>query len=117
MLNYKGAYDGSTSYSVGDVVVYTDDNAYRLFKAAATGTGCHDMHYWQRLDQPFNEIVQMFHNMLTGLKASADAADAVIFDGNTLILGVEGSDDKYAVTVDASGATPALDVAEVTEEA
>ena len=73
-MNYKGAYSGSTGYSIGDVVVYTDGVAYEKFKASGTGVTPHDTHVWERVAQPMQDVVVMFHSMITGLK-SAQTAD------------------------------------------
>ena len=73
-MNYKGSYSGGTSYSVDDVAVYTDGVAYRLFKAAASGTACHDVRYWERVEQPLQEAVTLFHSMLTSINSSISSA-------------------------------------------
>ena len=114
-MEYKGAYDSSAEYAAGAVVVADDGIAYHAFKTPPTGTAPQNTYYWERLVQPLADTVTLFHSFLAGVKASTDASNAVIFDGNTLILGVEGSDDKYAITVDDSGDTPDLSVDEVTD--
>jgi len=69
-MNYKGAYSGSTSYSVGDVVVYTDGVAYKMFKSAASGTTPHNTMAWVRLGQPLQEMVTMMHTMITTMNTT-----------------------------------------------
>lgn len=108
-MEYKGSYDANTDYAAGAVVVFSDNVAYHAFKDAPAGIVPHDTHCWERLAQPLNEIVLMFHPILA-------AAGSVVFDANTLILGAEGSDDRFAITVDASGDTPDLIVEEITNE-
>lgn len=63
-MNYKGAYGSGSSYSQGDVVVYTDGVAYVAISAAAAGITPHEERCWARLDQPLQEVVQMFHGTL-----------------------------------------------------
>jgi hypothetical protein len=115
-MKYKGAYDSGVTYDLGDVVVFTDNVPYYMMNPAPAGTTPHDVRYWNPLPQYLGQVVMMFHDMLTGLSTSAAAADSVIFDANTLVLGVDGGDDKYAITVDATGDTPDVAVALITDE-
>ena len=64
-MNYKGSYSGSTNYSIGDVVVFTDGVAYEKFEAAPTGTTPHNTRAWRRVNQPLQEVVIMMHNRIT----------------------------------------------------
>lgn len=104
-MNYKGAYSGDTDYSVGDVTVY-GDVAYELFEAAAAGTTPHDTHKWRRVPQPTQDIVMMFHGILSGIST-------VVADSKTLVLATD--DGSYEITVDDSGDTPELAVTAVEE--
>ena len=120
-MNYKGAYASGTSYSVGDVVVYTDNVAYWLQKPAVAGTPCHDTLFWGRCDDEIQDTVLMFHSILSGI--SSDIADI-----NTAIANIptnindeaitlkDESDNEYLITVDASGDTPELAVTLIEEE-
>ena len=63
-MNYKGDYAAGTTYSVGDVVVFTDHVPYQMIAAAAAGTGCHEKRCWKRLDSPLSEVVVLLHDML-----------------------------------------------------
>lgn len=69
-MNYKGAYAGGTSYNVGDVVVYTDGVAYEKFAASGSGVTPHNTRIWRRVPQPMQDVVLMFHGMLTGINSS-----------------------------------------------
>lgn len=69
-MNYKGSYDNGTSYSVGDVTVFTDNIAYLMKLGAPAGTKPHDQRYWTRVNQPLQETVIMFHTMLTAINAA-----------------------------------------------
>ena len=65
MYTFKGEWSGSTQYSVGDVVIFTDHMVYWLQKAAATGTKCHDTRYWQRMEKDISEAVLMMNNAVS----------------------------------------------------
>ena len=71
-MNYKGAYAAGTAYSVGDIVVY-QGAAYEKFKESAAGVTPHDTHIWQRIIQPMQDVVMMFHNMITTINATASS--------------------------------------------
>ena len=73
-MNYKGAYDGSTNYAVGDVAVYTDGIPYVMHTDAPAGIPCHNVLYWERVPQPLAEAVVMFHSMLTAMEAEIASA-------------------------------------------
>ena len=75
-MRYRGAYNSGVSYSVGDVVVFTDGIPYYLQNPASAGTGCHDVHYWNRVDQPLSDMIVMVHSVLTALEADAAASSA-----------------------------------------
>ena len=64
-MNYKGAYDSSAQYEVGDVVVFTDNIPYCLKEPAAAGTTCHDTHRWNRMLGYLADAVMLFHGMLS----------------------------------------------------
>ena len=105
-MNYKGAYDSGTSYSIGDVVVYDDGVAYELFGTAAAGTTPHEKRVWRRVDQPFQEVVMMFHSAFSAVPKNID--DEAIT--------LKTDDGEYLITVDDSGDTPDLVVTAIEEE-
>ena len=109
-MNYKGAYDSGTSYSVGDVAVFTDGIAYELFAAASAGTTPHDTHAWRRVMQPMQDIVKMFHGMFNTIKAAIP--DNI--NDEAITLSTDTAD--YLITVDDSGDTPELTVTAIEEE-
>ena len=118
-MKYRGAYDGSTSYSVGDAVVFPDDGiAYYMIKSAAAGTKPHDLHYWNRVAQPLQEIILMFHGMFSSLNETKAAVDKVIFDDKTLVLAssTEDSDKVYTVTIEDGDSGGEMVIAEVEDE-
>ena len=95
-MKLKGEYAAGTSYSVGDVVRYTDGIAYHLQYPATAGTPPTKSWYWGRLDQRLGEAVCL---MLDALEIALAAVDSHFIDANTLVLGTEGG-TRYAVTVD-----------------
>ena len=106
---YKGTYADETTYSVGDVVVFTDNIPYCLQKPAPAGTKCHNTLYWSRVIEEVADMVSLFHSFFMGLQESAQAAagttqlvNEMLFDNKTLILAssTESSQKRYAVTVD-----------------
>ena len=117
-MQYKGAYSGDVTYSVGDIVVYTDGVAYHLMKPAPAGTTCHDIRYWNPLVGVLQEVVQIFHTMLSGLAATKAIADEVILDAKTLVLAssTESSTKTYAITVDDEDGLEATEIEEEAEE-
>jgi hypothetical protein len=111
-MNYKGAYSGEASYSVGDVVVYTDNLPFCLQNPAVAGTTPHDKRYWARVERPMSDVVMMFHTMLTALTAAAATIPTNIDDEGIVL---KSGDNEYLVSVDATGETPEV-VAELIEE-
>ena len=139
-MNYKGDYAGGTSYSVGDVAVFTDGIAYQMIKSAAAGTTPHDVRYWQRVPQPMQDVIKLFYGMLKSIssalieleddltqttagKKALDAHQGYVLKGmipanisDEAITLKDDSENEYLITVDASGDTPELVVTAVTEE-
>jgi signal peptidase I len=110
-MNYKGAYGSGTAYNKGDVVVYTDGVAYVAIASAAAGITPHEERCWARLDQPLQEVVQMFKGYLDGINAAIP--DNISDEAITL----KTDDGEYLITVDDSGDTPELEVTAIEEEA
>ena len=108
-MKYKGAYDSTASYSVGDVVVYTDGIPYFLQNPASAGTGCHDTHCWNPLNEEARDMVIMFHDYLNSI---AGIVNTMLFDEKTIILAssTEDSDKRYAITVDDSDGLEATEI-------
>jgi hypothetical protein len=111
-MNYKGAYAAETPYSVGDVVVFTDNIPYYLQYPAVAGTTPHDKRYWARVERPMSDVVMMFHSTLATLTEAAAKIPTNI-DDESIIL--KSGNDEYLVSVDATGDTPEV-VAELIEE-
>ena len=109
-MNYKGAWDGGTDYSAGDVVVFTDNVAYVAVKDPPAGIIPHDTHFWNRVDQPLQETVIMFKGMFESIANSVPKN--IDDEGITL----KTDDGEYLITVDDSGDTPELEVTAIEEE-
>ena len=95
-MKLKGVYDAETTYSVGDVVKFTDGGVYHLQYPATAGTPPVNSRCWGRLDQRLAEAVCL---ILDALEIALAAVDTHFIDDKTLVLNTEGG-TKYAVTVD-----------------
>ena len=102
-MNYKGDFSADETYAVGDVVVY-QGCAYQMTKAGASTP--HDVRHWKRVEQPFQEVVMMFHG----------AFNAVPDNINEEAITLKTDDGEYLITVDDSGDTPELAVTAIEEE-
>jgi len=58
-MDLKGAYNGATTYSVGDAVKYTDGVAYVLRKPCSAGVPPTNTLYWERVPQPLQEAIDL----------------------------------------------------------
>ena len=110
-MKYKGAWDSGTDYSAGDVVVFTDNVAYVAVKDPPAGIIPHDTYFWNRVDQPLQEMVIMFKGMFESIANSVPKN--IDDEGITL----KTDDGEYLITVDDSGETPELEVTAIEEEA
>ena len=108
-MKLKGDYDSGTSYSVGDVVRFTDGVPYINIKAS-TGIVPHNTRHWQRVGQYMDEAVllvldgvEMVNGRIDDLNIPTNINDeAIILKGT--------GDTEYLITVDDSGDTPELSV-------
>lgn len=113
-MNYKGAWNEGTDYVIGDVVVFEDNVAYVAVKDPPAGTSPYDTLYFNRVGQPMQEMVTMFHGTLSGLTEAMDSIPTNINDEAIVLKGTE--DAEYLITVDDSGETPELSVELIEEE-
>ncbi len=65
MYTFKGTYSAGTQYSVGDVVIYSDNLAYHLQQAADAGTDCHNTRYWGQMDKGMTEAILLMNQCIT----------------------------------------------------
>lgn len=71
-MNLKGEYSGLTSYSVGDVVRYTDGIIYALRKPCPSGTPPTNTLFWERLEQiKASDILEMVFDAIDLSEAGA----------------------------------------------
>lgn len=85
-MKLKGEYNGSTTYSIGDVVRYTDGVVYVMHKAAAAGTTPVDTAYWTRA----NDLVQVCAGFVIDMDAMNDASGEQHPLANNLTTTVKG---------------------------
>ena len=140
-MTLKGEYSDLVSYSVGDVVRWTDSTSYVLLKPADSGTPPTDTLFWGRIDQYLQDAVDLIldaidiaqggalagrvaNNLTTTAsgkvldarqgKALKGLIDALNPDAKTLVLAssTASSKKKFEITVDDSGE---LSVDEITE--
>jgi len=78
-MNLKGNYDGSETYEVNDVVLFTDGVSYVLQHPCKAGTPPVDTRYWGRTSQTINDIVKLCVDAV----AMADAGDLTLEDDLT----------------------------------
>ncbi|MBP5248621.1 MAG: hypothetical protein J6Y20_10225 [Lachnospiraceae bacterium] len=121
-MKLKGNYNSGVSYSVGDIVKHSDGFVYILQKPAPAGTDPKDVLYWNMLHQSLADAVVLIVDALVIAQDAAQAAaqsevEKYFLNDQTLLLKAgEGESEKtYAITVDDSGDTPELDVAEVSD--
>ena len=108
-MNYKGAYDGTETYSAGDVVIYSVDGiAYEAIEAVAAGVTPHEERCWARVVQPMQDVATLLYSALGTLSIPDNINDEAIT--------LKTDDGEYLITVDDSGDTPDLAVTEITEE-
>ena len=125
-MKFKGTYSAGTTYNVGDVVIYAqDNNVYHLQKPAKAGTAPHDTLYWGQVDQPLDEAVRLMADVL-GLALEADeTTEAAVRDLDSMIGSLnltdyglvlnsitEGSTKRFDITVDDSGEITATEIEE-----
>ena len=120
MMNLKGVWSAETEYTPGDVVEFSQNSGvYCLREACPVGTQPIDTMYWNEVNGILADSVRLTLDAVAMANTAAQAAlENYFLNDQTLILKAgEGDDEKaYAITVDASGDTPELDVAEVEEE-
>jgi len=58
-MNLKGDYSGLTSYSVGDVVRWTDSTMYVLREPCISGTPPTDTLFWERMPQSLQDACDL----------------------------------------------------------
>ena len=112
MKKLKGDYSAETTYSVGDVVRYSNGNVYHLQRPAKAGVPPTETLYWGAVEQKLAEAIIM---VLDGVDLSGVAMQAAVaeveaeipanLNESVLILksSTEGSTKEFAITVDDEG--------------
>ena len=78
-MTLKGNYSGETTYSVGDVVLFTDGVSYHLQHPCTAGTSPVNTLYWSRTSQEINDIVKIAMDAI----AMADSNDLTLANNLT----------------------------------
>ena len=111
-MKLKGNYSADETYNIGDIVV-EDGVVYCKERDGVTGSP-KDTHVWGRVTQPLADSVLI---AMDALELAQDNLEKFFLNDQTLILkaGEGESEAAYAITVDDSGDTPELAVAEVSD--
>lgn len=100
-MKFKGPWDGTKTYAVGDAVTFTDGGVYHLQKLCKAGTEPIDTNFWGKVSQEAGEIVIMLLDVIASIPNNINDEGIVL----------KGTDDaEYLITVDDSGETPELAV-------
>lgn len=100
-MTFKGPWDGTKTYAVGDAVTFTDGGVYHLQKLCKAGTEPIDTNFWGKMSQEASEIVIMLLDVIASIPNNINDEGIVL----------KGTDDaEYLITVDDSGETPELAV-------
>ena len=117
-MKLKGAWSELTTYDVGDVVLYNqDDMVYWLQKPCAAGITPVDPLYWGRVSDSTAEMVHLISDavgILEGEIAEVEARIPTNIDSESIVLA--SGDNEYLITVDASGETPEVVAELIVEE-
>lgn len=107
-MTLKGNYSGETTYSVGDVVLFTDGVSYHLQHPCPAGTPPVDTLYWSRTSQEINDIVSIAMDAI----AMADSNDPTNISENAILLNssTPSSTKQFLITVDDDGDITATEV-------
>ena len=115
MPSLKGDYNGGTSYSVDDVVRWTNGEIYTLLEPCSAGTPCTNTLYWGKiLDAGLAGVISMMIDLMNNMETLAATIPTNINDEGIVLKGTE--DAEYLITVDDSGDTPDLEVTLIEEE-
>ena len=102
---FKGTYDNSATYAVGDVVIY---NEIVWHMAVATGAAAcvpgEDTVHWLPIDQDTDEIVQMLGTVLDGVTAQISEKELILASSTA------SSTKKFKITVIDDGTIAAAEI-------
>lgn len=109
-MKLKGDWNEETSYSIGDVVRYTNGEIYCLQVACDAGVTPIDTLYWR----PVSQILAQAANFVLDIASTIEAKIPNNINDEAIVLKTETAD--YLITVDDSGDTPDLAVTAIEEE-
>ena len=110
-MKLKGDWDSTVTYSVGNVVRFTDGNIYHLQRPCDAGVPPVNTLYWGMLGQDLAAAVCLILDAVEMVMAKVPT------NINDEAIVLKGTDDaEYLVTVDDSGETPELSVELIEEE-
>ena len=70
-MNIKGDYSGLTTYDPGDIVRWTDNTIYILRKPCKSGVPPTDTLYWERMQQPLADAVELMMDSIAVAEGGA----------------------------------------------
>ena len=70
-MNIKGEYSGLTTYDPGDIVRWTDNTIYILRKPCKSGVPPTDTLYWERMQQPLADAVELMMDSISVAESGA----------------------------------------------
>lgn len=113
-MELKGNYSSDVSYSVGDVVLFTDGFVYHKQNASGAGVPPTDTSVWGKVNQTLAEAVKMVIDGI-GIANSDDVSPSDIpsnISENAILLNssTEDSTKQFLITVDDDGELTATEV-------
>lgn len=70
-MNIKGDFSGLATYDPGDIVRWTDNTIYILRKPCTSGTPPTDTLYWERMQQPLADAVELMMDSIAVAEGGA----------------------------------------------
>lgn len=113
-MKLKGDFSAETSYSVGDVVRWTNGDIFKLLKPCDAGTAPVNTLYWGKILDPIASVISMVIDLMNSVSDIAATVPTNIDDEGIVLKGT--GDAEYLISVDDSGDTPELDVTLIEEE-
>ena len=108
-MKLKGDWSAETSYDVGDIVRWAqDDRAYYLKNAADAGVAPQNTLYWQKMDDVSNEMLHFCYNVIN---ICLSAIPTNISDSSIELNSSTASSEKvFKITVDDDGELTATEL-------
>ena len=103
-MKLKGDWSSLTSYSVGDVVKYSNGNVYILSRPCKAGVPPTDTNWWTKTTQEIADMVTLILDGMAILETKIEAEIPKNIDEDSIVL--TSGDNEYLISVDATGETP-----------